>query len=321
MAFYDVFNGDADGLCALHQLRMANPRDAELVTGVKRDINLLKRLETVSDATITVLDISLDKNRSALLGLLNRGCSVLYFDHHFAGEIPQSDKLEAHIDPSPEVCTSLLVDRYLDGRYKTWAITAAYGDNLIESAEAAADHIGLDRDTRRTLRTLGELLNYNGYGHSLDDLHFAPAVLYQAVHAYDDPVAFFEKAPEARILLRGFEDDMANAERSAPIHESASGRVYRYPCAKWARRIMGVYANRVANEDRDRASALIVDNADGSLRISVRAPKNRPSGADTLCRAFPTGGGRAGAAGINALPADQLDAFLSKFDEVFAAHA
>ena len=33
MKFYDVFNGDADGLCALHQLRLAEPRDAVLVTG------------------------------------------------------------------------------------------------------------------------------------------------------------------------------------------------------------------------------------------------------------------------------------------------
>ena len=38
---YDVFNGDADGICALIQLRLVEPRpDATLVTGVKRDIQL-----------------------------------------------------------------------------------------------------------------------------------------------------------------------------------------------------------------------------------------------------------------------------------------
>lgn len=31
MTHYDVFNGDADGLCALHQLRLADPVDAVLV--------------------------------------------------------------------------------------------------------------------------------------------------------------------------------------------------------------------------------------------------------------------------------------------------
>lgn len=37
MRYVDVFNGDADGLCALHQLRLAEPLPAdaqtELVTG------------------------------------------------------------------------------------------------------------------------------------------------------------------------------------------------------------------------------------------------------------------------------------------------
>ena len=35
---YDLFNGDADGLCALHQLRMLQPRDTVLLSGTKRDI-------------------------------------------------------------------------------------------------------------------------------------------------------------------------------------------------------------------------------------------------------------------------------------------
>jgi hypothetical protein len=43
-----AFNGDADGLCALQQLRLAGPRAAAgqetLVTGVKRDIALLDRV-------------------------------------------------------------------------------------------------------------------------------------------------------------------------------------------------------------------------------------------------------------------------------------
>ena len=37
---YDVFNGDADGIISLVQLRLSDPRDAELVTGRKRDIKL-----------------------------------------------------------------------------------------------------------------------------------------------------------------------------------------------------------------------------------------------------------------------------------------
>ena len=40
MTNYDVFNGDTDGIFAWHQLRLTHPRDAEIVTGVKRDVNL-----------------------------------------------------------------------------------------------------------------------------------------------------------------------------------------------------------------------------------------------------------------------------------------
>ena len=40
MADFDVFNGDADGLCALHQLRLAAPREATLVTGVNASIRV-----------------------------------------------------------------------------------------------------------------------------------------------------------------------------------------------------------------------------------------------------------------------------------------
>ena len=63
---YDLFNGDADGICALLQLRKAEPREATLVTGVKRDINLLGKVEAGAGDLITVLDVSMDKNRAAL---------------------------------------------------------------------------------------------------------------------------------------------------------------------------------------------------------------------------------------------------------------
>ena len=42
MQIYDVFNGDADGICALIQLRLAEPADTTLITGVKRDTALAR---------------------------------------------------------------------------------------------------------------------------------------------------------------------------------------------------------------------------------------------------------------------------------------
>jgi len=54
-------------------------------------------------------------------------------------------------------------------------------------------------------------------------------------------------------------------------------------------------------------------NAKGGYLISVRAPLENKIGADLLCSSFETGGGRAAAAGINHLPAEQLPLFIEKF--------
>jgi len=55
MKYIDVFNGDADGICALHQLRLAEPVESTLVTGVKRDINLLQKVEAGQGDRVTVV--------------------------------------------------------------------------------------------------------------------------------------------------------------------------------------------------------------------------------------------------------------------------
>ena len=44
---YDVFNGDADGICALLQLRLEEPLVSTRITGIKRDIALLERVHAV----------------------------------------------------------------------------------------------------------------------------------------------------------------------------------------------------------------------------------------------------------------------------------
>ena len=57
MKEYDVFNGDADGLCALIQWRLVKPRESELVTGIKRDINLMTKLPNEEVKQINVFDV------------------------------------------------------------------------------------------------------------------------------------------------------------------------------------------------------------------------------------------------------------------------
>jgi hypothetical protein len=62
---------------------------------------------------------------------------------------------------------------------------------------------------------------------------------------------------------------------------------------------------------------VLTRKADGSFLVSVRAPLNDKRDADTLCRQFATGGGRAAAAGINELPASDLNAFIDAFSATY----
>jgi len=312
---FDVFNGDADGLCALQQLRLAEPLDAQLVTGAKRDIALLAR-PVLADAgagdRLTVLDISLDRNRAALTTLLARGVRITWFDHHFAGDIPVHPALQAHIDTSPQACTSILVDRHLGGRFRAWAVAAAFGDGLADAARALARTLPLEADAIDNLRALGEALNYNGYGASEADLMIHPAALYAQMRGVDDPLRFAHEAPVVRRLCEAMRSDLEQAHALRPEHEDDGGAVYLLPDAAWSRRVSGSFAHALAAGAPQRAHAVLTPNAHGGYVVSVRAPRARPRGADTLCREF-GGGGRSGAAGIDHLPTRAVKDFIARF--------
>lgn len=312
MTHYDVFNGDADGICALHQFRLAYPAESQLVTGVKRDITLLDRVVAKPGDKITVLDISLDKNREALLSLLQQGAHIAYFDHHFPGDIPAHRNFEAHIDRAPDVCTSLLVNRFLQGRYRIWAVVGAFGDNLHKSARRAAESLHLSADQLDDLQILGTCLNYNGYGETLADLHFPPADLYRLLHPHTDPFTFIAEAPAFQQLQQGYAEDMAKAGELQPETATEACALYMLPDEPWSRRVSGSFSNRLAQASPNRAHAILTHRSNG-YTVSVRAPLAAPTGADELCRRFDSGGGRKAAAGINGLPEVMLGEFVAQF--------
>ncbi len=291
MPYIDIFNGDADGICALHQLRLNNPRNSKLITGVKRDTLLLDRVISMKDCVLTVLDISTHANRNSLIKLLEQGNTIHYFDHHFAGDIPESPLLHSHIDTSHDVCTSILVDRYLEGEYRSWAIVAAFGDNLHSSANKLADSLKLDSKKTDILREMGELINYNAYGETIEDLYFSPESIYLAIQPFSDPFDFYQASGELVQLREGFRNDMS--------------------------RVCGVYSNQIAREAPAMAHALLVERKDGTYQVSVRAPFSRPFGAENLCYKF-SGGGRAVAAGINSLAVEEVERFFQEFDNQFS---
>ncbi len=319
MTVIDVFNGDADGICALHQLRLAEPQQSTLITGVKRDIALVKQVQASASDQVTILDISFDKNRDALLPVLETGASVTYIDHHFPGDIPEHKNLTTHIDTDAEMCTGLIVNALLNGQHLAWAVTAAFGDNLLTTATDAAAPLKLSDTQLDQLKSLGTLLNYNGYGSTLEDLYFPPAELYKRVQPHASPFTFINEDSAYKELAAGFASDHERALSIDSERSTDDVAIYVFPNESFARRISGVYANELAQQNPTRAHALLSELDDGSYLVSVRAPLNNRTGADELCRQFETGGGRKAAAGINKLPANELEKFANAMSVQFAS--
>jgi len=319
MNYIDCFNGDADGICALTQIRLQTPVESELVTGVKRDINLLERVNASRGDMVTVLDVSLDKNRQGLERVLKEGAQVYYCDHHFAGdEVVNHRNLTTLINTTPDVCTSLLINKTLKGRFLEWAVVGTFGDNLSRSATVLAKPLGLDDEQLLKLQNLGIYLNYNGYGAKLDDLYFDPAELFKRTSQHKTAFGFMAEDNETfGTLEAGYHGDMKKAADVVAEFDQSHAAVFMLPNEAWARRVSGVYGNDLANQFPDRAHAVVTEIASGDYMVSIRAPLTNKKGADEICRQFPTGGGRAAAAGINKLAQADLAHFIETFSSFY----
>jgi len=316
MRRFDVCNGDADGLCAVLQWRLAHPAPSTLVTGLKRELALLQAVPATAGDEVLVCDLSMQRNHAALLRLLEAGVNVRYVDHHKVDRVPAHAALQACIDVDARVCTSLLMDRLLEGRFRPWALVGAYGDNLGAVADALADGLGLDAHERLQLRQLGEGINYNAYGDDASDQHIAPQQLYARLvqHAHPLELLRHDSIGSELDALRRADLQQALAQ---PVQTAGRGaRWVRLPDAAWARRVIGSFANTLAANETAMAHAVLQTHRGGGYVVSLRAPQARPQGADEFCRRF-GGGGRAGAAGIDHLPDGELPRFVA---ELSSAH-
>lgn len=323
----DACNGDADGLCALVQLRLDEGDDGSApVTGLKREVALLPRvaaeLHPGPGDRVTVLDVAVGANREALDAVLAAGAHVRWFDHHDSGALPAHPLLELHVDTASTVCTSLLVDRHLAGRRRRWALAGIWGDNLDAVAAPLAAQAGLDEPPCRRLRALGQAINHNAYGDCEADVLIAPRLLFPRLLAHADPLDFLRSEPLAGELLARHAEDLSRAGACAPHAEGERGAVYLLPDDPWSRRVGGSLAHRLARQEPQRAHAVLRPHlrAGGEAGpptwlVHVRAPLAQPNGAARLCRLF-GGNGRALAGGINHLP----DARVASFIDTFCHH-
>jgi hypothetical protein len=319
MTAYDLFNGDADGICSLIQLRLAQPKETTLVTGVKRDNALLENIDAKQSDEITVLDLAMVRNTAALNRVLEQGAKVLYLDHHHAGDIPNHPNLEAHIKTASDTCTALIVDELIDTQFSLWAIVGAYGDNLIDVADAYASQLNLTDAQKQELKALGTALNYNGYGEKLSDLWFNPADLYRSAAKYSSPFTYIkEEADTIATLTNGYQHDLEQGLNVKPYKATEKAALVILPNEAWARRISGVLGNELTNRYPNRMHLVLSSKNQNSdaYQVSIRAAKNNPVGADTLAKKF-GGGGRERAAGVDELANACIDKLVYEIHKVY----
>ncbi len=279
-----AFNGDADGICSMVQWGLVHGLEGKTITGVKRDIDLLRKINPESGEEIICMDISLARNHSTARELCERGFKITWFDHHLAGE--PIDGLDAHIDTSSNVCTAKIVENFL-GVESDWAQVALHGDGLSVHS------------SKPEFKELGELLNYNGYGANLEDLHFHPDVLMRLCLESKTPGEFLQ-TPAFETLKEGFADDMKNVES---INEVDG--IYLLPNEAWARRVVGVVAHRI-NSTGPGPHVIAIDKGQ-TLQVSLRGDE----GIGDICSMF-GGGGRATAGGIDELPKEEITALMNE---------
>jgi hypothetical protein len=319
-----LFNGDADGIISQHIAGLSGMTPDGRITGLKREIALLQRVSGDDNQDIYVFDINLDTNRPALERLLeNPTIRIFWYDHHEPGPIPTHPNLKTRIQNTRGTCTALLAHAAFPGADPRWAAMAAYGDNIPQAAAALIAPLGLGADAAETLREAGELLNYNAHGETPADVLFQPLEVAGRMSAFRDPLRFLRDSgliEPLRGQMREDEKRLADLRpERAPEGRERGAQLFRLPPEAWARRLGSTFASRAALAEPGRAIATLQELRDGFFQVSIRAPRDRKDAADaaTLALEFPTGGGRALAAGINRLPADQVEVFARRFFEFY----
>lgn len=315
--YYCFFNGDADGVFSALQFILSGFTIKLFFTGHKRDQSLLRHGEKLQNKNILVLDLEIAKNINSLKKVLDHKCYVTWFDHHGNGEesIFLKDKnFFPIINTIHDINTSLLVYNFFkEEKLLIWAIIGLFGDNIESTAQCYCQHLNLSSEEITVLREIGRLINYNSYGVSLSDLIVNPIHLIEEIRFFSDPISFYKSSDIIVNLKRSSLEDL---ELGFSCYKN--NNIVFLPNLPWARRVHGILANFLANKDKTKPLAVLVDIDEDNYLVSVRAPLNQPLGAGDLCRLFHSGGGRASAGGINRLHKNYFEKFKEAFSKKWA---
>ncbi len=309
----DVFTGGADGLCALHQYRLVYLTDSVLIAGTKRDPAILQSVRARYGDTVTIMNVSLEPHQEVIRYLLALGVDITYFDHHYYGSLIKHKGLTAIVGDDPATCTSALVDRYLGGKHRIWAVVAAFGVNRHRLAARLARPLRLSAAQLAALKGLGQCISYNAYGELESDFFIHPAQLYRIIKPYTDPFRLLGKEEVFAQLNRLRGEDLSRALQAKPSFISGNVIEYVLRDAAESRRVRGELASHLAILHPKTAYAIFVPNAIGGYAVSLRVPRAAKPGVDEFCRWFGGGEGNAEAAGMSNLSASDLPLFTRAF--------
>lgn len=319
----DCFNGDADGILSLIILRHIKPinsNNQKLITGVKRDIKLCKKIvtENYKNSEISILDLSFDKNFKELKQIIDNTKSIFYIDHHKADKLFYHDKLTTVIDESPDVCTATLIYKYFKAENQVnWAIAAAFGDNMYETALRLANRNHLSYQHIKQLQELGTLVNYNSYGTVIDELIYHPAELYKHLIEYDQPSDVIKDKSSAFYKLKKYYQKDISYCSKIKLQFIENTCIVNLPNKTWAHRVSGTLGNKLSYSYKEKAILIITQIDINNVVINLRAPKQNPYGAGYICSKFEVGGGRESAAGINKLTNTKINKLVSEVNQYY----
>jgi hypothetical protein len=286
---YDVFNGDADGICALLQLRLQDDERARrrLVTGVKRDIRLLEKIQVrPRDRDHGARYLARFEPRRPRAGAGGRRAEVTLVRSPLRRR-----------DPGARGCWPSSILRPGCARACWWTATLAArstpGPSSAPSATtskrrpAASREADFDAGQAKRCCALGEALNHNAYGESVADLRYPPAELYR--HAEAVSPARSPSSPRrrpSRNCARAIARTCALPRTLRPVLAEEGGLVFVLPDTAWARRVSGVFANRLDDgAHAERAIAVLTSRRRAAASWSACARRRRGPTAPTRCAA------------------------------------
>ena len=151
-------------------------------------------------------------------------------------------------------------------------------------------------------RELGELSNYHAYGETMDDLHFSPELLFNAMLPFTDPFEFLHTVDELNMLRKGFLNDMQETESVLPERQNLQVEFFNFKIQHGVVMYLEYSAIRLREKPLIWLMHFCLNGKTVLFWLMYKPQYQKSQGAEKLCIKFSRGDHAA--AGINNLAPD-----------------